>query len=64
MNTNGETVFSTSPKQTSMTAKKMKLTNNAKFIIQPVMNPAMSPMIDDTSILISHDIPELLSLSL
>ena len=25
MNTNGETIFSTSPKQTSMTAKKMKL---------------------------------------
>ena len=28
MNTNGETVFSTSPKQTSMTAKKMKLSGN------------------------------------
>jgi len=27
MNTNGETVFSTSPKQTSMTAKKMKLSD-------------------------------------
>ena len=25
MNTNGETIFSTSPKQTSMTGKKMKL---------------------------------------
>ena len=30
MNTNGETIFSTSPKQTSMTAKKMKLAG--KFI--------------------------------
>ena len=34
MNTNGETVFSTSPKQTSMTAKKMKLSGNQMLSIK------------------------------